>query len=105
LATQISGPVKGGVGEIDAYLYGSDVFTAPVNTCGSGQMIDILGATTADFDALPCPVQGGDTVHMGFVLPIPAEAAGLGQLNITLMANDTSTRASMVYCLDLVATL
>jgi hypothetical protein len=42
---------------------------------------------------------------MGFVLPIPAEAAGLGQLNITLMANDTSTRASMVYCLDLVATL
>lgn len=98
--------MSGGLGEIDAYLYGVDMFTAPVNTCGTGQLVDILGATVAVFDALSCPVQRGASVRMGFVLPIPQEASGLGQLNITLMANDTSTPNSVqVYCLDLVATM
>ena len=33
--------------EIDAFVFGSEMFTAPFNTCGTGQQIDVLGLTTA----------------------------------------------------------
>ncbi len=97
--------LQGGTGEIDAYIYGADLFTAPVNTCGVGQQIDVLGAPTATFDAITCPAAPGSTVTVGVVLPIPSEASGLGTINITLVANDTAPSPRIAYCFDVVATV
>ncbi len=93
----------GGTGQINAYLYGADMFQANINTCGVGQQIDILGVATATLDAPVSPVTPGGTATMGLSLPIPQEAAGLGTLNITLAAADTNSR--QVYCFDLVVTI
>lgn len=79
----------GGVGQVDAYLFGADVFEQPVNTCNETQ-IDVLGITTGTLDAIPCPTQANQKFQVGFVMPIPDEAAGLGQLNITLQGRDSN---------------
>ncbi len=96
-------PVNGGSGQINAYIYGVDMFQASFNTCGTGQQIDIDGATTATLDALNCPVAASQKVTIGLVLPIPQEAQGLGQINITAAANDDQNRLS--FCLDVTATV
>ena len=36
----LSVPVTGGAGTINAFLFGDDVFVAPITTCGLGQQID-----------------------------------------------------------------
>lgn len=100
-------PCSGGVGAINAYLFGADMFTAPINTCGLNQQINILDQAEATFDALVCPANANQLVKLGLVVPIPSFASGIGQLNITLTANDTSTASGgrMVYCFDAVITL
>ena len=88
---------------MNAYIYGVDMFQASFNTCGAGQQIDIDGATTATLDGLLCPVSANQKVALGLVLPIPQEAQGLGQINITAAANDDQNR--LAFCLDIVATI
>jgi hypothetical protein len=90
--------VTGGSGSIDAYIYGVDMFSSPISTCGVNQQIDIDGATTAVINALPCPVSSGQQTVVSVVIPVPQEAQGLGQLNITLQASDSTSRPA--YCFD-----
>ena len=99
----VRGIVNNGTGQVNAYLYGVNVFNANTNTCGESQ-IDVLGITTGILDALNCPTQIGSNVTLGFVLPIPDEAQGLGQLNITLNSTD-QTGNTVAFCLDIVATV
>ena len=102
----VQGPVSNStlsVGSVDAQLFGLDVFSAPINTCGE-TVIDVLDVTTGTLDALACPVAAGQTVTLGLVLPIPQEAQGLGTLNITVNATDSSGNR-VAFCLDVVATL
>jgi len=99
----VRGIVNNGTGQINAYLYGVDVFNTNTNTCGESQ-IDVMGITTGILDALNCPTQVGSNVTLGFVLPIPDEAQGLGQLNITLNSTD-QTGNTVAFCLDIVATV
>jgi hypothetical protein len=90
-------------GQVNAYLYGLDVFQAPITTCGETQ-IDVLGYATGILDALPCPTAAGEKVAFGFFMPIPAEGQGLGQLNITINATD-QTGNTIAFCLAVQATL
>jgi hypothetical protein len=90
--------VTGGTGQVDAYLYGIDVFEQPVNTCGETE-IDVLGITSGTLDALTCPSTAGQLMRVGFVMPIPDEGAGLGQLNITLQGRDTAQNTA--FCLNM----
>ena len=102
----VQGPVTNSplsVGQVNAYLYGLNVFSGPINTCGES-IIDVLDVTTGVLDALPCPVVAGQRVKLGFVLPIPQEAQGLGTLNITVNATDSSGNL-VAFCLDVVATI
>ncbi len=98
-----SSVISGGAGTISAFLFGVEVFTAPIGTCGLGQQIDILSLTTAYLDALACPVEAGANTTLGVVIPIPSEAYGLGQLNITLSAQDQNN--NLAYCFNLSVTL
>lgn len=100
---QATTSISGGQGQINAYIFGVNMFNTQINTCGAGQQIDVDGLTTGVFDALNCPTSTGGHVALGFVLPIPGEAAGLGTINITLSASDQASRAA--YCIDLVATV
>ena len=47
----LNAAVSGGAGQIDAYLYGVDVFEQPVNTCGQ-TAIDVLGVATGTLNAM-----------------------------------------------------
>jgi hypothetical protein len=62
-----------------------------------------MDITTGVLDALACPTTAGESVKLGFVLPIPQEAGGLGQLNITLNSTDQSGNL-ITFCVDMVAT-
>ena len=87
--TETGAALTGGTGTINAYLFGADVFTAPFSSCGQTQ-IDVLGLATGILDAPACPIATGAQGKIGFTLPIPGEAAGLGQLNIILNASDSN---------------
>ena len=102
----VQGPVMNSTqsqGAVDAYLYGLEVYSTPISTCGE-TIIDILDVATGTLDAITCPVAAGQKVNLGFVLPIPCQASGLGQLNITINATD-QTGNQIAFCLDGVATL
>ena len=92
-------PVLGGVGAINAYMGGSDVFEYPVNTCGAGQQIDVEGLETAILDAPACPLIPFYPFALSFALPLPAAAAGLGELFIAIAGADTMLH--LVYCVTL----
>jgi hypothetical protein len=93
-------PVSGGQGRIDAYLYGLDVFSLIVNTCGQDQSVDVLGVATGTLNALACPVsQGKSNANISFSIGIPNEAAGLGSLAI--IVNGTQQVGAPAYCLNL----
>lgn len=87
--TETGAALTGGAGTINAYLFGADVFTAPFNTCGLTQ-IDVLGLATGILNAPACPIAPGAQGKIGFTLPIPGEASGLGLLNIVLNASDSA---------------
>ena len=91
------------VGEIDAFLFGLEVYAAPIDTCGLGQQIDVLGLTTGVLDALQCPVAAQAPVKVGFSMLIPDEAQGLGQLQIIVNSTDQNKATAM--CLNLTITL
>ena len=95
--------VTGGTGMINAFLYDVDVFDAAITTCGESS-IDVMGLATGTLDALACPVTASQNVSVGFVLPIPQEAQGLGQLVININATD-STGNIIAYCIQVNATL
>ena len=102
----VQGPVSSStlsVGAVNAFLFGLNVFSAPINTCGE-TIIDVLDVTTGVLDALQCSVVAGQKVALGLVLPIPQEAQGLGTLNITVNATDSSGNL-VAFCVDVVATI
>ena len=90
-------------GAVNAYLYGLNVFSAAVATCGE-TVVDVLDVTTGTLDALPCPVSAGQKVALGFVLPIPYQAQGLGELVITLNTTD-QTGNNVAFCINVNATI
>ena len=98
----LSAAVSGGAGQIDAYLYGVDVFEQPVNTCGQ-TAIDVLGVATGTLNAMPCPIKAGGTGRFSFSMQIPQEAQGLGLLNITVQAKDQVNNPA--FCVNLSVTL
>jgi hydrogenase maturation factor HypE len=91
------------VGTIDAYLFGLEVYAAPIDTCGLGQQIDVLGLVTGVLDALNCPVASGASVKIGFEMAIPDEAQGLGALQI--FVNGTDQNKVTAVCLNLTVNL
>jgi hypothetical protein len=95
--------VTGGTGQINAYLYGANAFSAPINTCGLGQNINVLDMASGTLDALPCPVAPGAHAQIGFVMAIPSIAGGLGSVNITVNATDSNNVP--VFCIDAVVNL
>jgi hypothetical protein len=98
----VNAAISGGSGQIDAYLYGVDVFEQPVNTCGQ-TAIDVLGVATGTLNAMPCPLAAGGTGRFSFTMQIPDEAQGLGLLNITVQAKDQAS--SPAFCVNLSVTL
>ena len=95
--------ITGGTGEIDAYLFGLNVFETTVNTCGQNQTIDVLDMATGTFNALACPVAAGAPAAMSFSLAIPDIANGLGALNIIMNATDSGKKAA--FCVNMSVTL
>lgn len=87
----------GGIGQINAFLDSVNVYQTQVNSCGLGQQIDLDGFGTATFDALACPMAANTLAKIGMVVPIPSMAFGLGVLNITLNATDSSGNSA--YCI------
>jgi len=101
-----AGPVSNSsqsTGAINAFLYGLNVFSAPLAACGQ-TVVDVLDVTTGTLDGLPCPVANGQKVALGFVLPIPDEAQGLGELVINLNTTD-QTGNLIAWCLQVNATI
>ena len=96
------GSLTGGTGAISAYLFGLDVFDTTFNTCGETQ-IDVDGMATGILDGPSCPLSKGQKGALGFYLPIPEAAAGLGQLQIILNATDSNKVPA--YCANLTITL
>ena len=126
-----SSPASEGI--ISAYLFGLEAFAAPVNTCGAGQQVDVMGITTGDFDALSCPIAAHSKATLGFSIAIPSVrrsrararalvthrsarkraltrpphhpqvAQGLGQLQI--FVNATDQNSAVAYCLNMSVTL
>ena len=80
--------LTGGSGTINAYLFGSDVFTAPVNTCGYTD-VDVLGVADGSLYGPNCspqtPIQPGQQGTISFSMAIPSEGQGLGQLNVIVV--------------------
>ena len=72
------------MGTINAVLFGLNVFSAPINTCGKAQDIDILGITDGTLNALACPAAEGSPQTVSFSMLIPNEASGLGSLGIMI---------------------
>jgi len=96
-------PIAGGAGNIDAYLFGMDVFNTPIATCGAGQAIDVLGLATGNLDALACPLAAGAPAAVTFSIGVPSEAFGLGTLNIIVNASDAGKLPAL--CINLTITL
>jgi hypothetical protein len=90
-------------GAVDAYHGGSDVFEAPIATCGETSF-SVFGIANVVIDALACPTVTGGPVSLGIVFPIPALARGLGAINVTVNASDNSG-ARIAFCLDVVVTV
>lgn len=90
-------------GEIVGYLFGLEVYAAPIDTCGLGQQIDVLGITTGVLDALNCPVAAQSPVRVGYTMLIPQEAQGLGLLQI--IVNSTDQNKAVAMCLNLTVNL
>ena len=63
----------------------------------------MLGVAQGTLNALPCPVAAGGRGTFSFNMAIPSEAAGLGQLNITVQGRDQASNAA--FCLNLSVTL
>lgn len=95
--------VTGGVANIDAYLFGTDVFSSSVQTCGQNQSVDVMGIVTGTMNALACPLAPAAAAAMSFNIVIPSEGSGLGQLTIIL--NATQQTNLPAFCVNLTVTL
>jgi len=82
---QSRGKLAGGQGNIQAFLFGLDVFSASFSSCNE-TLIDIDGFGTGILDAPICgpsdPILENQSGKIGFVLPIPGAGSGLGTLNV-----------------------
>ena len=90
-------------GAIDATHGGSDVFGAPIATCGETS-VSVLGLSSATIDALPCPTEPNERVALAVTFPIPALAKGMGAFNVTINATDNAG-SRIAFCLDVVVTV
>ena len=98
--------LTGGSGVINAFLFGSNVFTAPVNTCGYTD-VDVLGVADGSLYGPSCspatPLRPGDKGSISFSMQIPQEGQGLGTLNIIVNASDQLN--AFAWCANLTLTL
>ena len=91
------------MGAVEAVHGGSDVFGAPISTCGETK-VSVLGITDVTIDALPCPTSPEELVTLRVTFPIPLIARGMGSFNVSLNATDNSG-ALIAFCLDVVVTV
>ena len=102
----VTNAVTGGTGVINAFLFGSNVFTAPVNTCGFTD-VDVLGVVDGYLYGPACsaatPLNPGGKGTISFSMTIPSEGAGLGTLNIIVNTTDQNNGPS--WCANLTVTL
>ena len=98
--------VTGGTGVINAFLFGSNVFTAPVNTCGFTD-VDVLGVVDGYLYGPACsaavPLSPGGKGTISFSITIPSVGQGLGELNI--IVNTTDQQNAPSWCANLTLTL
>ena len=90
---------SGAGGSISAYLFGAEVFTAPVSACGANQSIDVLGFATLTVNALDCPVAAGAPAAVSLALLIPSIANGIGPVGV--IANATTDTGGAAWCMNL----
>jgi len=90
---------SGDGGSITAYLFGAEVFTAPVSACGTNQTIDVLGFATLTVNGLSCPVAAGAQAQVSLALLIPSIANGIGPVGV--IANATTDASSSAWCMNL----
>ena len=95
--------VTGGAAQIDAYLFGTDVFSLAIKTCGQNQPVDVMGIVTGNMNALACPLAPAAAAALSFNIVIPSEGAGLGALTIIL--NATQQTNLPAFCVNLTVTL
>ena len=88
----------GGTGNVTAYLWGMNVWSAPVAACGANQTLDVDGFATLTFNGLACPLAAGAPAALSVSLTVPAIAAGMGQIAVVVGAYEGS---ELDFCLNM----